>query len=222
MSALNKPFYSTSETAKLLGVSVTTIQGLVESGALTAWKTAGGHRRITGESILAVQGMPEGSATERVDSAKTTHHAGMVNSEQSNISSKIIPLDVMIVEDDPFIVSVYEGALSEYAGLYDLRVCTDGLDALIELGKRPPDFIFLDLDLPNVNGFEMLRSLHKRQSKKLIQVLVITGLEPQVLEQHSELLSLYHVLKKPVESLFLKGYLSSLFATRKAVNALYA
>lgn len=222
MSALNKPFYSTSETAKLLGVSVTTIQGLVESGALTAWKTAGGHRRITGESILAVQGMPEGSVTERFDNATASHHAVMVNSDQPSTSNRIIPLDIMIVEDDPFIVSVYEGALSEYVGLYDLRVCTDGLDALIELGKRPPDFIFLDLDLPNVNGFEMLRSLHKRQSKKLIQVLVITGLETKVLEQHSELLSMYSVLKKPVENLFLKGYLSSLFATRKAANALYA
>jgi excisionase family DNA binding protein len=222
MAALNKPFYSTSESAKLLGVSVTTIQGLVESGALTAWKTAGGHRRITGESILAVQGMPESLVTERIDKSKATNHVVMVSSDQLNISSKCIPLDIMIVEDDPFMVSVYEGALSDYSGLFDLRVCVDGLDALIELGKRPPDFIFLDLDLPNVNGFEMLRSLHKRQAKKLIQVLVITGLEPQIIEQHSELLSMYTVQTKPIEHLFLKGYLSSLFATRKAATALYA
>lgn len=221
MPALNKPFYSTSETAKLLGVSVTTVQGIVESGALTAWKTKGGHRRIPGDAILAVRGISERSPNEVGKNAKQSAQLGS-RVEAGAVSVTIAPLDIMIVEDDPFMVSLYEGALSDYLGLYELRVCTDGMDALIEIGKRPPDFMLLDLDLPNVNGFEMLRSLHKRHTKKLIQVLVITGVDSQLLEQNSDLLKMYSVLTKPIEHLFLKGYLSSLFATRKAAKALSA
>lgn len=43
---------STREVAQLLGVSLRTIQLWVDSGILEAWKTAGGHRRITRESVI--------------------------------------------------------------------------------------------------------------------------------------------------------------------------
>jgi len=46
-----KTYYTTIETAKLLGVSVRTVQLWVENGSLEAWKTAGGHRRIVASSV---------------------------------------------------------------------------------------------------------------------------------------------------------------------------
>jgi excisionase family DNA binding protein len=220
MQSSSKPFYSTSEAAKLLGVSVTTVQGLVEAGRLAAWKTKGGHRRIPSDSVLAVKRKSETVAGQRSsehDEPGSTHVGNELT--YRGVSEELSPLDIMIVEDDPFVVSLYEGALSVYSGLYNLRVCSDGLEALIELGKRQPDFMLLDIDLPNVNGFEMLRSVHKHQSKRLIQVLVITGVDAALLQQHKDLLSAYNVLTKPVEHQFLKGYLSSLFATRKTATA---
>ena len=45
---------STREAAKILGVSLRTVQLWVESGVLKAWKTAGGHRRVTLSSINEV------------------------------------------------------------------------------------------------------------------------------------------------------------------------
>ena len=42
---------STRETAKILQVSLGTIQKMVETGELVAWKTRGGHRRILDQSI---------------------------------------------------------------------------------------------------------------------------------------------------------------------------
>ncbi|WP_229507613.1 helix-turn-helix domain-containing protein [Massilia sp. Dwa41.01b] len=44
-------FCSTKDAARLLGVSHRTVQLWVENGALQAWKTAGGHRRITIASV---------------------------------------------------------------------------------------------------------------------------------------------------------------------------
>ena len=46
-----KQYYSTREAAKLLGVSLTTAQIMVEKGELQAWKTSGGHRRISVEAV---------------------------------------------------------------------------------------------------------------------------------------------------------------------------
>lgn len=45
------PYLSTSQTAQMLGLSVGTIQRMVESGALQAYTTEGGHRRILAASV---------------------------------------------------------------------------------------------------------------------------------------------------------------------------
>ncbi len=47
----NKDFCGTAQAAKILGVSVGTIQTMVEKNILIAWKTMGGHRRISLDSI---------------------------------------------------------------------------------------------------------------------------------------------------------------------------
>ena len=44
-------YCGTSYAAKMLGISVGTVQGLVEKNDLKAWKTQGGHRRISLQSI---------------------------------------------------------------------------------------------------------------------------------------------------------------------------
>ena len=54
-------YFSTSQTAQMLGLSVGTIQRMVESGALKAYTTQGGHRRILASSIrhyCESQGVP--------------------------------------------------------------------------------------------------------------------------------------------------------------------
>ena len=48
-------YCGTSYAAKLLRVSVGTVQNLVESSSLKAWKTQGGHRRISLQSIQEYQ-----------------------------------------------------------------------------------------------------------------------------------------------------------------------
>jgi excisionase family DNA binding protein len=48
-------YCGTSYAAKVLGISVGTVQGLVEKNDLRAWKTQGGHRRISLQSIQEYQ-----------------------------------------------------------------------------------------------------------------------------------------------------------------------
>lgn len=205
MEITDKPYFSTSEAAAILGVSVSTIQGLVESGVLLAWKTKGGHRRIPRDSVFAVQ-----ARSNVQDSAPHAESYEIKHSVETSPS----PMDIMIVEDDEFMASIYQGALAKFSDSHRLRICDDGVSALLEVGKQPPDFIILDLDIPNVNGLEMLRSLQKYSFKRPIQVLIITGLEGDELTKNSSLLSSYTVVRKPITADFLNGYLACLFALR--------
>lgn len=48
-------FCTTSEAARMLGLSSTAVQTLMDTGALSGWKTRGGHRRIFRDSVHAYQ-----------------------------------------------------------------------------------------------------------------------------------------------------------------------
>lgn len=63
-------YCTTAEAARSLGVSIRTIQLWVDDGVLSAWKTVGGHRRITLDSLNKLRcsdGMAETVATVEVD-----------------------------------------------------------------------------------------------------------------------------------------------------------
>ena len=50
-SNINQAYFSTSQTAKMLGLSVGTVQRMVENGIFKAYVTQGGHRRILSSSL---------------------------------------------------------------------------------------------------------------------------------------------------------------------------
>ena len=49
---------TTQKAAEILGISVTSVQQLVEAGVIEAWKTKGGHRRIPLAAVEAYKGNP--------------------------------------------------------------------------------------------------------------------------------------------------------------------
>lgn len=80
---------------------------------------------------------------------------------------------VLIVEDDAFLAGIYsskfqsEGFLVEHAG--------DGEEAL-KLAQHGPDIILLDILLPKMDGFEVLKHLKKDAKTKDIPVILLTNL----------------------------------------------
>ena len=54
MKRKDKDYFTTREAAELLNVAVSTIQSWTDDGVLKAWITAGGHRRITKDSVEAL------------------------------------------------------------------------------------------------------------------------------------------------------------------------
>lgn len=73
-------YLSTSQTAQMLGLSVGTVQRMVESGALKAYTTEGGHRRILASSIrnyCQARGVPSQLPLAPAASACIIHHGNM-------------------------------------------------------------------------------------------------------------------------------------------------
>lgn len=90
-------------------------------------------------------------------------------------------IELLLVEDDPGDVLMTREALSEWKFLNHLHVVSNGEEALAYLRREPPhedaprpDLILLDLNLPRVDGREVLASVKADPDLRRIPVVVLT------------------------------------------------
>jgi len=170
-------FYTTREAAKKLGVSVTTVQLWVESGVLSAWKTAGGHRRIPSEAIDAMLAGQQSAVAE--DQA---HHGR----------------SVVIVEDEPVQREMYRIKFAEWKLPVNLYLAEDGFEGLVMVGKYAPDLVITDLSMPGMDGFEMIRHLVRSSEVNIPAIIAVTALNALEIESHGGLPDDIPVYSKPI------------------------
>jgi len=133
-----KKYYSTREAAKLLGVSLTTVQSMVEKGELQAWKTSGGHRRIGEDAVQkALNQRQPGGSVERAGSSKYS---------------------ILIAEDDPVLCKLYEKTIGTWKMPIDLTIVQNGIEVTFLIERTRPDLLILDLKMPRMDVFSCSKS----------------------------------------------------------------
>lgn len=159
-------FCSTKEAARLLGVSHRTVQLWVENGSLQAWKTAGGHRRITMESI-----------NKRVGARQDA-----ISPPAAAVSSEPQLKKVLMVDDDRTLLRLYELEMDGWDMPLSVMKAYDGFEALIQIGEQRPDLLISDLSMPGMDGFRMIRTLRDNPSYAGMAIIVISGLEKATMQ----------------------------------------
>ncbi len=81
---------------------------------------------------------------------------------------------ILLADDEQFIVIAYKDGL-ERAG-YSVVVAHDGQEAFDQAQATHPDLILLDLIMPKMNGFEVLKALKLEPSLAAVPVMVLTNL----------------------------------------------
>ncbi|MCX2923105.1 response regulator [Streptomyces sp. NEAU-W12] len=104
------------------------------------------------------------------------HHSPEKPTEHPTMTTPTRPFDVLLVEDDIADAMLIEEALSE-RGARNLVQVTDGVAALEHL-RAPdsprPDLIVLDLNMPRMNGRDLLKVLKSDDDLQTIPVVVLT------------------------------------------------
>jgi chemosensory pili system protein ChpA (sensor histidine kinase/response regulator) len=116
-----------------------------------------------------------------------------VNADQN------IPL--ILVVDDSLTVRKITGRLLERAG-YRVRTAKDGVDALEQLGQleQPlPALILADIEMPRMDGFELLRTLRADPRFAALPVIMITSRSADKHRQVAATLGVKHFLGKPYD-----------------------
>lgn len=86
-------------------------------------------------------------------------------------------VDVLIVDDEPPIAEFIADVLDEEG--YRVRVLHDGAAALLEILRRRPGLVILDVAMPVMMGDELLRYLRRHGYGDLPIVIMTAGMNPQ-------------------------------------------
>jgi excisionase family DNA binding protein len=142
-----KQNYTPNDVGSLMGVHHNTIKNWIKSKQVVAFQTVGGHYRVPRREVVRLiknRGLP-------------------VPDELQG------PMGlVYIVDDDEIIRRAMDDALSAD---YEVYTFNNGFEALMQIGRLKPDLLILDIYMPGIDGFAMVRKL--RQDDKLGNLRVV-------------------------------------------------
>ena len=73
-------------------------------------------------------------------------------------------IKVIIIDDEPLARSLVREYLENYNDIEIVAECGDGFDGVKAISTHKPDLLFLDIQMPKINGFEMLELLDEKPS----------------------------------------------------------
>lgn len=129
---------------------------------------------------------------------------------------------ILLIEDEPSIVEVLAEILTVFG--FDVSCVSTGRNGLKEIEIHKPDVLLLDMTLPDIDGYHVLREIRERERKNGISdrlpVLVMTGrgLPTQVL---CETEGIDGFLQKPFDHGELLGALARIFCHDTEIEEKY-
>ncbi|WP_027477207.1 helix-turn-helix domain-containing protein [Curvibacter gracilis] len=152
---------TTIEVARELGMAVRSVQMMVDRGELEAWKTPGGHRRISRVSV---------------DRWLANRRAGRRGSQRGSPAN---PRRVLFIEDSAHYQNLVSLMMQQHFPEVSLHLADDGIVGLAMYGQLQPDVLLLDLLLPGIDGATLLTSLRAHPELNRSQLVVVTSLDEE-------------------------------------------
>lgn len=192
-------FLTSSQAAKRLGLSMATIQKLVDNNILQAWKTFGGHRRISLASVLSYQ-----SANNFVEPAH-------------------MPADrrakIMMVIDSPELTLRLKKDVNQSNLPLQISFLESLTEALLELLNEKHDLLVVQMTEPRKQQEKALGILQKFMgARHMVAHTLVLSTEEDLLppaKSGGQAISI-QVLHKDLSAVWLSAYLSGFVAQRRA------
>jgi excisionase family DNA binding protein len=188
-------FLSTAEAARMLGLSTTLVQTLVDQGELKGWKTRGGHRRISLESILEYQNTSRSAMGVAVKSMMKPRVTVVVESAQLMSQLMLASADWQFAVDVTFFDSVTEG--------------------LLELSSKRPDMLVVEMSMPRTQQEKTLQALENFNSRGRapLSVVLVTEEKNLLAQRATGTANSIQVVSGPMSPVWMHAYLTGVVAS---------
>lgn len=186
-AALAGEHFTTLEVAQRLGLAVRSVQLMVDRGELEAWKTPGGHRRISRASVdrwlASRSGLPQA--------------ASALDEPPRSSGGPARPRRVLLIEDSKHFQNLVALLVRQQFPDIELHVADDGVAGLILYGRLQPEVLVVDILLPGIDGATLITSLRAQPELFHGQLIVVTSLDADQRDPYAFALSGVPVVHKP-------------------------
>lgn len=189
VTAAEPRFLTSHEVASLVQVSPSAVLRWIDQGLLKAFRTPGGHRRVTAHSLrsfLRSHQMPVPAALEQR-----------------------APRILVIDDEPPFLRSVAT-VIRHTDAEAQIELCESPVSGLLKVGLWRPDVVLLDAYMPGMDGPEVCQRLKADPETADIAVLAMSGRPSPELQATFRKAGAAGFLPKPVTSAALVGALEGL------------
>lgn len=182
-------FLTSHEVATLVQVSPSAVLRWIDQGLLKAFRTPGGHRRISPSALRTF----------------LREHEMPVPAELAGASTR-----VLIIDDDPAFVRSLAKVLRQADSEVLVEGCESPVAGLLRVGVWRPDVVLLDAYMPGMDGPELCQRLKSDVATSSIAVIAMSGRPSPELRARFEGAGAAGFLPKPVTSAALVGALEPL------------
>ncbi|MCV2364915.1 response regulator [Paucibacter sp. DJ1R-11] len=185
--------FSTMEVARMLGLAVRSVQLMVDRGELTAWKTPGGHRRISSESVRSWQLQRQGPGAL----ARSAARAALPPDSAATAKADPAPQRILVIEDSVHYQNLIGMLLKQQFPELELHSAHDGIVGLAMVGQLQPEVLIVDILLPGIDGATLITSLRSHVQFAHSRLIVVTSLDEDQRQPFAFALSGVPVVHKP-------------------------
>lgn len=183
-----KSYLTTGEVAKYCGVNFRTVIRWIDKGLLSAHKLPGrGDNRVAIADFLA-----------------------FLKENKLPVPKELTPQNkkrILVIDDEPSMALSIKRIL-ERSG-FEVKCVSNGIEAGAALESYSPSLITLDLQMPKMDGFELLKFIEANPQYQHIKVLVISGVDDTILAEAMQA-GADQTLQKPFNNEMLIRYVAEL------------
>ncbi len=171
--------YTTHDISRLLQVDPSTVSKWIDRGILLAFRTPGGHRRVRSgdlRTFLIAHQMPV----------------------PEELGSQVVRL--LVVDDEKPVLDAMKRAFKPFANQVELVLTTSGVEALLAVAEQKPHGMLIDLNMPDIDGYEVCRRIRSRKQLESVRLITMTARHtPDVVDQSMKAGAIA-CLSKPVDA----------------------
>jgi excisionase family DNA binding protein len=170
--------YTTHDISRLLQVDPSTVSKWIDRGILLAFRTPGGHRRVRSSDLrtfLIAHQMPV----------------------PEELGSQVVRL--LVIDDEKAVLDAMKRSFKPLSNQVEIVSTTSGVEALLLVSEQKPHGMLIDLNMPDIDGFEVCRRIRARKQLESVRLITMTARHNQEMVEASLRAGAVACLPKPVD-----------------------
>ncbi len=170
----------------MLGLAVRSVQLMVDRAELEAWRTSGGHRRISRASVTRWLASRHDELPAQQNTRPPANRPDPASQDYR----------ILLIEDSAHFQNLVSLLIRQHLPKAILHIASDGISGLAKFGQIQPDLLLVDILLPGIDGAALITTLRSDPQFSRTKLIIVTGLDAEQLAPYAFALQGLPIVRK--------------------------